>query len=173
MEPVADTVEVRDAAVEDAAAIARIYVDTWRDTYDGILSAAYLAKMSVEKLSQRWRQLLRRPHELVLVAVLHDEVVAFCSGGLETSGDPFFRGEVFTLYVTPEHQRRGIGEHLLAEMLARLEHLAPVIVQVLEKNDGARRFYVEMGGVPVRRGSQVVGGQAVETVTYAFFDVID
>lgn len=173
MEPATDTIEVRDAAVEDAAAIARIYVTTWRDTYADILPASFLAKLSVDKLTQRWRQLLRRRQEVVLVAVLDDEVVAFCSGGVESTGDPFFRAEVFTLYVAPEHQRRGIGEHLLGEVLARLWHLAPVIVQVLAGNEGAQRFYLELGGVPVRQGTQDVGGEPVPTVTYAFFDVDD
>ena len=41
--------EIRRAVAEDADAIAAIHVAGWRETYAGILPAAHLAALSVER----------------------------------------------------------------------------------------------------------------------------
>jgi len=160
--------EVRHAAAGDAAGIARVYVDTWRATYAGILPAPYLRSLSVERLTRVWSKSIAEG-ELVLVATVASEVIAFSSGGRERDMDPFFRGEISTLYVDPAVQRHGLGAMLLFEMLRRLP--APLIVRVLEANAGARAFYEALGGVPVRREATRVGGEMFSVVAYAYFDV--
>lgn len=37
---------IRKAAVEDAAAIAKVHVDSWRTTYKGIMPSDYLNSLS-------------------------------------------------------------------------------------------------------------------------------
>lgn len=49
---------LRVATTDDAAAIARIHVDTWRTTYSGIVPEAYLAKLSYEQRQSSWVQML-------------------------------------------------------------------------------------------------------------------
>jgi GNAT superfamily N-acetyltransferase len=168
MREVVEDVVVRRALPGDARAIARIYVDTWRDTYRDILPAGFLDAMSVDAQARAWRQIMKS--DLVLVAAKGKDVVGFCSAAGERDGDPFFRVEINTLYVTPALQRRGIGGHLLQAMLQALWSLAPVLVWVLEENAGARSFYEKQGAVPVRRASEVIGGRRVEKVAYAWFD---
>lgn len=164
-------VVVREARREDAPGIARVYVDTWRDTYDGVLPVGYLAKLSVTTQAKAWAQVIRARHDVVLVADSGGEVIGFASGGVESEHDAFFRGEVFTLYVHPSAQRRGVGAELLVEMLRALQGLAPILVWVLDANEGAKHFYEELGGVPVRRGTATVGGAMFDKVGFAFFDI--
>ena len=40
---------IRPATLEDAPAIARVHVDTWRTTYAGIVPDEHLAKLSYER----------------------------------------------------------------------------------------------------------------------------
>jgi ribosomal protein S18 acetylase RimI-like enzyme len=186
MELGSDDVVIREARREDAAGIGRVYVDTWRATYDGILPVGFLDKLSVSTQTKSWQRAIRSG-DVILVAERSgaggDErgdnaagdngntIVGFASGGRETDQDEFFRGEIYTLYVHPDAQRRGIGAELLVEMLRALRDLAPVIVWVLADNDGAQRFYEELGGVPVRRGTTTVGGVTLDKIAYAYFDV--
>jgi ribosomal protein S18 acetylase RimI-like enzyme len=174
METGSDDVVIREARRGDAAGIARVYVDTWRKAYDGILPVGFLDKLSVATQTKSWQRVIRA-QDVVLVAEASgadgERIVGFASGGLEMDRDEFFRGEIYTLYVHPEAQRRGIGAELLVEMLRALRDLAPVIVWVLEANEGGRRFYEELGGVPVRRGIAHVGGVSLDKVAYAYFDV--
>src|SRR5882672_5696190 len=46
---------IRKARPSDAEAVARIYVDAWRDTYPLILPSKLLLNMTVEGQSARWR----------------------------------------------------------------------------------------------------------------------
>ncbi len=44
-----NNVIVREASLEDAPAIARVHVDTWRTTYRGIIPEDYLATLSYQQ----------------------------------------------------------------------------------------------------------------------------
>lgn len=162
------TAVLRSATRSDAAEIARIYVDTWRAAYAGILAPKFLAAMDVERQAKGWRREVGSKNDVIVMS--HgDSVAGFCSGGRERDHDDFFRGEVFTLYVDPSAQRRGIGSRLLVEMLRRLQ--GPVLVWVLEQNHAGRAFYDALGGLPVRRRSETVGGEPMGQIAYAFFDI--
>ena len=45
-------VHIRVANVPDAAAIAKVHVDSWRTTYTGIVPDEYLAQLSYEQQGQ-------------------------------------------------------------------------------------------------------------------------
>ena len=45
---------MRRAVPDDAAAIARIHADTWRDTYSGILPDRFLLNMSTTRERGDW-----------------------------------------------------------------------------------------------------------------------
>ncbi len=163
-----DDVELRSATVDDAVGIAHVYVETWRATYPGMVPEKTLSRLSVSTLTEVWKKGITEG-ETVMVASSGARVVGFSSAGRERFLNPFFRCEVFTLYVSPAAQGHGIGSMLLLEMLRRLH--GPVVVWVLADNAGARRFYEALGGVPVRRRRERVGGAWLEEVAYAYFDV--
>ena len=63
---------VREARLEDAAGIAKVYVDGWRTTYPGIVSDEYLANMAYEKYTDHWSRILSTSDGFFYVA--EDEV---------------------------------------------------------------------------------------------------
>ena len=58
---------VRYARPSDAADLARVYIESWQDTYAGLLAHSLLAAMSLKSHTARWRATLRGPGA-VLVA---------------------------------------------------------------------------------------------------------
>jgi hypothetical protein len=50
---------IRRATLEDAAAIARVRVDTWRTAYRGIVPDEFLDNMSYEGNESRWAEMLK------------------------------------------------------------------------------------------------------------------
>lgn len=52
------TCTIREAAPTDAAGFARSQISAWRAAYEGILPAAYLAGMDVERLTAGWERRL-------------------------------------------------------------------------------------------------------------------
>ena len=62
---------VRCARPEDAADLERIYIESWQDTYPGIVSSSLLGAMSFKGHVQRWQNTIRgveRKRGAVLVA---------------------------------------------------------------------------------------------------------
>lgn len=55
----ASTPGIRAATEHDAAAIARVQVESWKATYRGIVLDALLAGLNVEERAARWREILK------------------------------------------------------------------------------------------------------------------
>lgn len=59
------------------------------------------------------------------------------------------------LFLLPEHQRQGIGQHVLELVLSRAHSLGlPVRLRVLRVNEAARRFYARQGFVVTSESSE-------------------
>ena len=167
-----DEITIRAARPGDARAIARLDVETWRATYAGVLSPGYLVGLSERRRELGWMHaIMREPRDVRIAADRAGEVLGFGSCGANR-GDPGFGGEVFTLYVAPDWQNRGIGRRLLLSLFGRLvacgRHSA--IVWVLRDNP-SRFFYARLGGREVSRKSLPVGGVAVEAAGYGWPDL--
>ena len=52
---------VRPAAPSDAPSIARVHVESWRTTYDGLLPEDHLAALDVADYAGRWERSLSSP----------------------------------------------------------------------------------------------------------------
>jgi len=146
---------LRAATPSDIPAIARIHVDTWRTTYQGIMPDALLGNLSYEKREHSWRQIIQQASEnRTLVYVAADDLgqlVGFANGGVERTGDPIYRGELYAIYILQNHQKQGIGRELVRVVAQQLNQggIQSMLAWVLADNP-ARRFYESLGGQKVR-----------------------
>ena len=165
-------ISVRAARPGDARAIARLDIETWRSTYAGMLSSAYLVGLSERRREIGWRNVILKEPRDVRVAV-DDEgaLLGFGSCG-PSRGDRRFAGEVFTLYVGPDWQNRGIGRSLLLALFRRLVAVErpSALVWVLSSNPG-RFFYERLGGRQIGRRFFHVAGENVEAAAYGWPDL--
>src|SRR5437763_1649621 len=94
---------IREAACADAATIAHVHVDSWRESYKGIVPAEYLAGLSYERYHSGWAQRLCKAPESQFVYVVEDEtgqIVGFASGGPQREQNlPGYPGELYTIYL--------------------------------------------------------------------------
>jgi ribosomal protein S18 acetylase RimI-like enzyme len=163
---------IRPARASDARGIARLDVETWRTTYAGVLPASYLVGLSERRREAGWRAVILREPRDVRIAVDVDGIIrGFGSCGPNRT-DPFFAGEVFTLYVAPDWQNQGIGKRLLIALFRRLVTAGhrSAIVWVLRDNP-ARFFYERLGARQVSHRPLPVGRMAVEAVAYGWRDL--
>jgi len=151
-------VRIRRAAVEDAGALARLHVDAWRVAYRGLVPDSRLDGMDYERRAARFREQLGG-HGLetgpskaeTYVAERGGEVLGFVTlGACRDAGvDPQRVGEIWGIYLGPQHWRQGAGTRLcrFAEQLLASRGYEEVKLWVLAGNSRARRFYAAMGFV--------------------------
>jgi len=168
-------VRIREAQVSDAGGIAKVHVDSWRTTYEGIVPGDYLDSLSYEQRTSFWHDRLSDPNSARFAYVAEEDdgdVVGFAVGGPERSGDSVYTGELEAIYRLETHQRRGIGRRLIATVAARLtrEGHHSMLVWVLSTNP-SRLFYEALGGVEVAEKEIAVGGVNLVEVAYGWRDI--
>jgi len=167
------TYAIIPAGPGDDAELARVHVQSWRETYAGILPADYLARMSTPLHARRWRsRLMRISGEITLVAEGPRGLVAYASGQSSRSGDET-EGEITTLYVTRSAQACGLGRRLLTGVARTLADrgATSLVIWVLRENLLAQGFYEHLGGEPSEAGHETVGGATARTIAYRWPDI--
>jgi len=182
--------KIRDAHQEDAAGIARVHVESWRATYPGLVPDRVLVSMSLQRHRAQWRHALGYPrvqHAALVASVdeplggqlAQDEtggggeyVVAFGSCGPARDGSLHHAGEIYTLYVSPQHQDLGIGRALLHGLFDCLlaRGMDSGLVWVLSDNP-SRFFYETMGGRRVAERVECVWGTVLGEAAYGWPDL--
>ena len=130
---------VRPGTPEDAEAVARVNVETWQAAYAHALPRDLLMNLSVQERAEFWRSWPP------LVAEVDGEIVGYVAVGAGSDGDA--DGELFAIYVHPDHWGTGAGRRLIQageERLRALGH-SEASLWVLEDNPRARRFYEAAG----------------------------
>ena len=161
---------IRPATIDDAQAIARVHVSSWRSTYRDMLSEDFLASLSEVSYAERWKRVIAEGASKVYVAEDAGEVVGFASGGRERAGETDYEGELYAIYMIDSAQRRGFGrEFVRASVDGQRElGLADMIIWVLRDNQPARAFYKRLGGVYVRAQPITIGLTTTEEVSYGW-----
>lgn len=165
---------VRSGIADDAEKIAAIFVETWRATYPGMLPDRVLVRMSDEAQGMYWARILgsRRGRELVRVAVGADGSLAgFGSAGPERHGTRF-EGEVYTLYVRPDWQNRGVGRKLICALFQGLRErdCRQAMLWVVAANP-SRFFYEALGGQKSYERTEKLWGMEVAQIGYRWPDL--
>ena len=127
---------VRRATVDDAGGIARVHIQSWRETYTPLVEPGELDDLSVERRTERWATNLAGGAE-VWVAESDGAVIGFSGvggGNHEEHPRPL---ELGALYVLADHHGSGAGQALLDAAIGD----APAFLFVADRNPRATRFY--------------------------------
>jgi ribosomal protein S18 acetylase RimI-like enzyme len=164
---------ISPAGPADAVALARIHVETWRETYAGILPDAYLQRMSSGLHEHRWRQRLASTREATLAAEGRGGLVGYVSAEQSRSVRAISEAEITTLYVLRRAQGLGLGRELFtaAARVMAARGASSLVLWVLRDNVNARGFYERLGGRRDDVGNEYVGGAVVASVLYRWPDL--
>jgi ribosomal protein S18 acetylase RimI-like enzyme len=139
---------VRPATPDDAEVMARVHDRSYRRFYRGILPDEAMNRRSVEDRVAEWRHTIESGVGHATAAISDGEVVGVSFSFHDTSYDvPTGTGHLTTLFIDPEHVRRGHGRALLNDAVGwfRAQGLTSAVLSCLEENERARRFYEAEG----------------------------
>src|SRR5437870_1932743 len=103
-------IEIREAVLEDALAIAEVHVQAHRETYPPLFGAATREMPGIEGRFVLWRKALAR-EGVAYVAAENGRIIGFG----HATGDT-----ITTLYILAVHHRQRIGSNLLLRLLKSL-----------------------------------------------------
>jgi L-amino acid N-acyltransferase YncA len=143
---------IRRARADESDTIAEVHVQSWQESYRGLIPQFVLDGLSLPDRKRAWREIFaelgRYP---VYVAEEDGAMVGFANGGTSRSEALGQEMEVYAIYLLARAQRRGIGSKLLKtvmrDFIAAGKKSAGL--WVLRDNAIARRFYEKLGAFPV------------------------
>ncbi|MEW9033324.1 MAG: GNAT family N-acetyltransferase [Planifilum fimeticola] len=164
---------VRKAGPADASGIARVHVESWRTTYQGIVPDSVLDNLSVEKRENRWKQDLRQGKSRTFVAETSGgEIVGFACSRPERTKAYGYDGELYAIYLLQRCQRKGIGRRLFRAAAQELaaDGFRSFLVWVLADNP-SRRFYEALGGEKTAEEPVTIGEVTLQKIAYGWKDI--
>jgi ribosomal protein S18 acetylase RimI-like enzyme len=160
--------EIRTMREDEAPAVSRIYAQSWKSAYRGIVPQPYLDALP----EYRWTGiLLQNPsRSFVLLSEGRYAGTASIAAPARDEKLPDW-GEVISLYLLPAYFGRGFGRALLGHCIRALEKegFRKVYLWVLEENRRARAFYEQAGFRP--DGAKIpvnIGGKELTELRYLF-----
>ena len=136
--------EVRRAEFADASSMARVHVDTWRETYRGLMSDAVLDDPGLLSRRERfWAAALTDPQysqNIAAVASRDDTLIGISMSGPSLDVDEPW--QLYVLYAYAGFHGSGVGAALLN---AVIDKTAPAVLWVADPNPRAQAFYRKNG----------------------------
>ena len=154
---------------DDRLAVSRVYEESWRYAYAGIVPQDYLDSIP----AGRWAGFVDREGIHSLVMLDGDRIAGTLSVCRSRFPEMPEHGEIVSIYLLPQYMGRGLGAPLLNAAVAELHRMGfnDIFLWVLEENLRARRFYEKngfcfcgrylddnIGGKPLREMMYVHGG---------------
>lgn len=172
-----DTIDIgiRMARATDADSIADIFVDSWQETYAGILPTTALSRMSRSDQKHQWTRTIHQSslRSPVFVAADADaNIYGFASAGPSRDLILPYDAEIYTLYIAPGFTGQGLGTALVQSVfrLFSKSSYRSVIIWALAENP-SRFFYEAIGGKPVAERQHPVWGEAYREIAYGWSEL--
>ncbi|MDO5601789.1 MAG: GNAT family N-acetyltransferase [Oscillospiraceae bacterium] len=152
---------------DDAMAVSRIYEESWKYAYKGIIPQSYLEAIP----AGRWAQNAEIAPWKTLVCVENGVLAGtacFCGSRFQQFEG---WGEVVSLYLLPGYMGKGYGKSLLKRAVSELEKQGyeDIFLWVLEENERARHFYEQFGFLPAGDVLEDnIGGRNLREVRYIY-----
>ncbi|WP_075217312.1 GNAT family N-acetyltransferase [Mongoliimonas terrestris] len=163
------SIDIRRARLEDAAGIAAVHDQAWRNAYRGILPGLDLERMVERRGPAWWSKALRR-QVVVLVLEVDGQVVGYATVGPSRMRTLPYKGEIYEIYLLPQYQGVGLGRRLFQAARRTLSELkfAGLAVRALRANAGAVNFYRRLGGRTVVETGERVGDTVLPVLVFGW-----
>lgn len=140
---------IRLNRLEDQKGMAKIKVDSWQNTYKGIIEQEYLDNLNYDIQESKYIDSFDEYKNTVLVAEHNDtkEIIGYAC--FSTEENEFADCELISLYLSPKETKKGIGTCLFREVIKELKkyNKKTMILWCIKENKNAIKFYEKLGGI--------------------------
>jgi GNAT superfamily N-acetyltransferase len=172
----------RSATIKDIPVIVKINLDTWKTAYKSIFPSEFLQNLSYKEKELRWRERFNNPEKCEFIYLAETDskkIIGFSMGSLQQTDLSLripsiskYIGELMSIYILQEYQRRRIGTKLVKMVVERLleSGINSMIVWVLRDSPNTK-FYEILGGRYVGEKMLEYGGVNYPVIAYGWNDI--
>jgi GNAT superfamily N-acetyltransferase len=144
-----------------------VHVQVWREAYAGLMPADYLAALSIESFTDRWRELLRgeadgTQQRRTFVLTADGEPVGIATAGPSRDEPAEPASELYAINVLAAHHGSGHSRQLFEAAVDAVAPGAALSLWVLRGNERAMSFYRRLGFAPDGRTKEHPGTGVLE-----------
>jgi ribosomal protein S18 acetylase RimI-like enzyme len=171
-----ENVKIRRATLEDAAEIANVHINSWREAYIGLLPSDFLDErpLNFKNRYELWKKVTKNNDQVTLVAESEKHgVVGFINGKNGRDDDLKDHAEVWCIYLLKKYHGQKIGFNLLKSFFNTQIELGfkKGYLWVLAGNPTIS-FYEKAGGkFHGRTMEDEIAGQKVSELCYIWDDI--
>ncbi|MHC1549316.1 GNAT family N-acetyltransferase [Phyllobacterium sp. K27] len=133
---------VRSATKEDLSAVRDLLVETWHATYDDVYGVEKVNDITARYHSlEALKKQLAKPYSEFIIVDDGADIL-----GMAYASQRDHKLSILNqLYVHPQHQKKGVGSLLLAEVESAFPGVFTLQLEVIDKNQNAIEFYESRG----------------------------
>ncbi len=164
---------IREAKTGDEWMIAKVHVDTWLNTYKGLVSDNYLFSLNYHDRAKRWKKIIEKKEHILLVSINDkEEIIGYAYGGINRGTEVLYDGELYAIYLLPNYQKKQVGKKLFHAFVSKLKEkgFSSMIIWVL-KGNSAYQFYEKQGGIKQKTKKIEVDGVLYDEISYGWLDL--
>ena len=163
-------INIRNVKYEDLPAVVDIQVDSWKDTYKGIIDGGYLKNLNKhERLEKRKKDYQQNGF---IVAEKNGEILGFCRFVENINNEDYNKCdcELGALYIRIDSKGKCIGKQLInyVKKYFKEKNKTKMILWCLEENYNSRAFYEKMGGKLIGKRQIEIGNRTYDEVAYGY-----
>jgi len=138
--------EVKEASSEDLTTIIAIFLACWNESYRDLLPQHVREEMTLTKARELWLPAVENNSERETFIAFVDDVPVGVARFGRSIDDPV-RGHLFSLYIHPKYAGKGLGNALLAQVIAKLkeQNFTEISLWVFKENLSAQGLYNRNG----------------------------
>lgn len=166
---------IRKANFKDAQAIAKVHVDTWRTTYEGIIPTEFLNKLDYSERKNSWENNIMRTENVVFVVENEEgQIIGFADTSRRENNLELNSTDLTSLYLLEAYQGKGIGKLLMKTLFEHYKNQGydKIYVDVLADNN-TRYFYEYLDAEFFKNIKIKIGGKILDESTYVWKSVND
>lgn len=152
---------IRLNTYEDQEQIAKIKVDGWKETYEGMIDKNYLEQLNYETETKKYQDSYEDYKDLVFVIENNNTKEILGYACIKLNKVEYCDSELVSLYIKPGYKGLGIGTKLFNHITNYLKELGKknMILWCLKDNTNSLNFYKKLGGTILKEKDAKIGNK--------------
>ena len=163
-------IKIRKATVDDIDSIVKIKIDSWKDTYKGIVSDEFLNSMDYKENFAKFKKEIENENSIKQNYVMTKDDIVIGYAKFSILNNESYDSQIYAIYIDYKLKNRGYGTILLNYVKAYLKNngCKNMVLWCIYRNYPSRIFYEKRGGIEGKKIKSLIGPQRIYEISYIF-----